>query len=241
VRSAEEAGQLLGAPVLGVIPRLGRAGTTLPVLTQAEQATRPAEEFRGLRTHLLGALRAAGHKSVIITSALPDEGKSTIAANLAVTIARSDRSVWLVDCDLRHPALKDFFPEADSPGLAGLLSGRAVIDGVVRPTAQPHLKCIVSGPAGSNAAELLDTQLMAGLLTSARGLADVILLDSPALLAVADAEILGPYVDGALMVVRAGKADRHALVQARDRLERARVRLVGVVFNDNRGRSRWPG
>jgi capsular exopolysaccharide synthesis family protein len=241
VRSAEEAGQLLGAPVLGVIPRLGRAGTTLPVLTQAEQATRPAEEFRGLRTHLLGALRGAGHKSVIITSALPDEGKSSIAANLAVTIARSDRSVWLVDCDLRHPALKDFFPEADSPGLAGLLNGRAVIDGVVRPTAQPHLKCIVSGPAGSNAAELLDTQLMAGLLTSARGLADVILLDSPALLAVADAEILGPYVDGALMVVRAGKADRHALVQARDRLERARVRLVGVVFNDTRGRSRWRG
>jgi capsular exopolysaccharide synthesis family protein len=241
VRSAEEASQLLGAPVLGVIPRLGRAGKTLPLLTQAKQAPGPTEDFRGLRTHILGALRAAGHKCLLITSALPDEGKSTVVANLAVAIAQSDRSVWLVDCDLRHPALKDLFPEADSPGLAGLLSGQAVIEDLVRPTAHPRLNCIVSGPAVSNAAELLDTQLMAGLLTSARGLADVILLDSPALLTVADAEVLGLYVDGAVMVVRAGRADRRALVQARERLERARVRLAGVVFNDNRGRSPWSG
>jgi len=241
VRSAEEAGQLLGAPVLGVIPRLGRAGKALPLVPQTQQTSDAAEAFRGLRARVLGVMRAAGHKCLLITSALPDEGRSTVAANLAVAIARSDRSVWLMDCDLRHPALKDLFPEADSPGLAGLLSGQAVIDNVVQPTVQPHLKCIVSGPAVSTAAELLDTQLMAGLVTSARGLADVIVLDSPALLSVADAEVLGLYVDGAVMVVRAGRADRHAIVEARERLEQARVRLVGVVFNDSRDRLLGPG
>lgn len=233
VRSAQEASQLLGAPVLGVIPRLRRGRTTLPVLIQRYQDPGAAEDFRGLRTRVLRAMRAAGHKCLLLTSATPDEGKSTVAANLAVAIAQSDRPVWLLDCDLRLPALKVLFPEAESSGLSALLSGRAALRGIVRPTAQPHLDCIVGGPGVPNAAELLDTQLMAGLLNSARGEAEVVLLDTPALLSVADAEVLGPYTDGALLVVRAGRTDRTALVHARQRLDQAGVRLIGIVYNNS--------
>ncbi len=241
VRSGEEASRFLDAPVLGVIRSLpvghGSAAGTLPLMVPSEQTSGVAEEFRGLRTHLLAAMRTGRHKCLLVTSALPSEGKSTIAANLGAAIAQSGRSVWLMDCNLRHPALRAFFPEADSPGLSTLLAGHAVVEDIVRHTSQPRLDCIVSGPTVSSPAELIDTQLMAGLVTAARGSADVILLDGPALLPVADAEVLGLYVDGAIVVVRAGRTDRQSLIHTRERLRRAGVAVMGVVLNDRRDHS----
>jgi capsular exopolysaccharide synthesis family protein len=192
---------------------------------------RVAEAYRTLRTHVLFSIPDVERKRLVVTSALPQEGKSTVVANLALAIARADRKVWLVDGDLRRSTLRRWFPEAGSPGLARLLAGQASVDDVVRPTTEPNLWYVDSGPTMPNSGELLGAHRMALLTEQARTRADVVLFDSPPLLPVADAEVTATQVDGVLMVVRVGETNRRALAQARRRLERVGAKIVGAVLN----------
>ena len=251
VKSAEEIERVLGAPVLGAIPMESRArppaagergtkehGTqkeeaaVLPLSAATDQRSSAAEAYRGLRTHVLFSMPDVEHKRLLVTSAFPREGKSTIAANLAVAIARTDRRVWIIDSDMRRPALWRWFESAGSPGLAGLLAGQADVDSVVRPTVEPNLWYVESGPNAPNPAELLGSQRMARLMERARTEADVVLMDSPPILPVTDAEVIAAQaVDGVLLVVKAGQTSRRALVLVRKRLERVGAKLVGAVLN----------
>lgn len=154
-----------------------------------------------------------------------------VAANLAISAAQTDRHVWLLDCSLRSPGLDRFFPEAHSPGLSACLAGRAALDDVVRPTRQPRLACVVSGPRVPDAAELLDTQLLTGVLDQARERADVVLLDCPATGSVTDAEVVGLRADAAVFVIQLNSTDRLALARARQRLTGLGIRVLGVVVN----------
>ena len=246
VRSPSDIEAVLGAPVLGVIPvipaaphRKSGAEASLMLVTLFEQGSGLAEAFRVVRTHLLGAVRDVQSVRVLFTSALPREGKSTVVANLALAVAQTDRRVWLIDGNLRHPALHQLFPQAQSRGLSGLLTGRAEIDDVVRPTVHPRLQCVVSGPAVPDPTELLDTKRMAQFIDQARDRADVIFIDTPPVLPVADAEVLGCHADGAIIVVLAEKTDRRALAQARQRLERSGVQIIGAILNQCDSRSPW--
>ncbi len=239
VHSSEEVERVLGAPVLGTAPMLpardGKRGwrrNPPPLISQFGWGSVPAETFRVLRTHVLASMPRAGSKCLLITSALPREGKSTVAANLAITLAQTGCHVLLVDCDLRRPAIGSLFPEAQSQGLSALLAGQVTVDRVVRPTAQPHLSCVTSGSAVPNPAELLDANTMAQFITEARAQADVIVLDSPAVLPVTDAQLLGGHADAVLVVVRMGQTERRALVALRQRLERVGMRVLGVVLNN---------
>lgn len=246
VKSAKDVERLLGAPILSTIPVLksgrGRDGRDPPPLVvpldQTSRGAEAFEAFRTLRTHVLGAIGKAQYKCLLITSARRHEGKSTIAANLAIAVAQTDRQVLLVDCDLRRPALSRLFPGADSPGLSGVLAGRTDVSDAVRSTPYTNLKCVVSGPAVHNPSELLDTKRMSAFVAQIRDQADLILLDSPAVLPVADAEVAGLQADGAIVVVRVGKTARRALAEVRDRLDRAGVRVIGAVLNYSRDRSR---
>jgi capsular exopolysaccharide synthesis family protein len=241
VRSAKDVEEALGAPVLGAIPLVDvrrdrkkgrRRGSAPPLpLAQMDRSSALSEACRTLRTHVLSALPGSRHNCLLVTSALPDEGKSTVAVNLALALAHADRHVWLVDCDLRRSRLSQLFPEAESPGLAAFLTGDAVAAGVVRPTSHPGLSFVASGPTASNAAELLDSPRLARFIEEARTGADVVLLDSPAVMPATDAEEIGRRVDGVLLVVRAGKTDRSALVEVRHRMERVGARIVGAVLN----------
>ena len=244
VRSAEDAERLLGAPVLGSIPILAPNGPkgarqkgTPPRLQDSDRTSNAAEAFRVLRTHILSGMRDARSKCLLVTSAQPREGKSTVTANLAISLAQTNRRVWLVDCDLRHPTVNRTFPEADSRGLSALLAGRAAVDSVLRPTTQANLECVVSGPTVPDPAELLGSKSMVQFVAQARDKADVILLDSPAVLTVIDAEVIGSQADGAVLVAQVGKTDRRDLAQTRQRLGQAGVRVIGVVLNYDRGRS----
>jgi capsular exopolysaccharide synthesis family protein len=190
------------------------------------------EVFHILRTHTLHAMREAKAKNLLITSAMPGEGKSTIAANLAFAVAQTDRRVWLVDCDLRHPMFASLFPEARSGGLPALLTGHAAIGDIVRATRQPHLECVVGGSEARDPSELLDTQLMTQFLHQARESADVVILDCPALLAAVDAEVIALQADAVVIVVQLGKTDRHALARSRQSLERLGVHVIGAVLNE---------
>ena len=252
VKSAEEVERVLGAPVLGAIPIVGGAPSpgvretgaktdgpqhkeetaVLPLLAASDRRSPTAEAYRALRTHVLFSIPDVERKRLLVTSALPREGKSTISANLAAAIARTDRRVWLVDGDLRRPALGRWFGEADSPGLAALLAGQAEVDSVVRPAGEPNLWYLGSGPIAPNPAELLGSQRMARLMERARTDADVVLVDSPPMLPVTDAEVLAAQaVDGVILVVRAGSTSRRALAYVRKRLERVGAKLVGAVLN----------
>ena len=240
VRSAKDVEQVLGAPVLGVIPLAdrrrdgarSRRGTKLALpLALMDHPSSLTEAYRALRSHFLSALPDAKHNCFLVTSALPNEGKTTVAANLAVALAQTDRQVWLIDCDLRHSTLSGLFPGAESPGLAALLAGHAKPVDVVRPTDQPHLWFVATGPTAANAAELLVTHRLARFMEEARGSADVVLIDSPAILPATDAEEIGGRADGVLVVVRAGKTDRRALAEVRQRLERVGAHVIGAVLN----------
>ncbi len=240
MRSAKDVEEALGAPVLGVLPLVARrrdgrkrrrgGAASLP-LAQVDRPSALTEACRTLRTHVLSALPDSKRNCLLVTSALPDEGKSTVVVNLALALAHGDRHVWLLDCDLRRSSLGRLFPEAESPGLAALLAGSAKPRDVVRPTDHPNLSFVASGPTASDAAELLGTHLLTQFLEEARTGADVVLLDSPAVVPATDAEEIADRADGVLLVVRAGKTDRRTLGEVRQRLEHVGARIVGAVLN----------
>jgi capsular exopolysaccharide synthesis family protein len=237
VKSAEEVERLMRAPVLGGLPvmdrrevRNRRHGTAAPRLIGLDGASSAAEALRLLRTHVLLASSASA-RCLLVTSALPREGKSTIAANLALAIARATRHVWLVNGDLRHPTLGTVFLRSPSPGLEHFLTSDADAADVMGPTFEPYLAYTDSGVPVDNAAELWTGPRGGRLIADGRRRADIVLIDSPPLLTVTDAELIGRQADGCLLVVRLGATTRRALMQVRQRLDRAGIAVIGVVLN----------
>jgi polysaccharide biosynthesis transport protein len=247
VKSAGDVERVLGAPVLGTIPRLSSKGLKAadtnrrpPPLVQLDGTSSAAEAFHTLRTHLLRALQGMGAKCLVVTSALPGEGKSTVASNLAIAMTQTERLVWLIEGNLRTPVLGRIFHESDSPGMSALLAGRTPMENAIRLTAFPRLCCVVSGPPVADPAALLETEHMTRFVEHARGQADIILLDSPAVLSVIDAEVAALRADGAMLVVQTGRTTRRALAEARLHFARAGVRVVGAVLNRGRAQHlRW--
>ena len=234
VKSIREVERLLGVPVLGSVSALPVGEASSDARAQTPALSLVPAAFRVLRTHALQAMREANAKSLLVTSAMPGEGKSTIAANLALAVAQTDRRVWLVDCDLRRPVLNRLFSEARSEGLSSFLTGRATIEDIVRRTRHLRLDCVVAGSEVPDPTELLDTQRMTQFLHQARDSADVVILDGGALLAAADAEVIGLQADAVTVVVQLGKTDRRALARSRQDLARLGVHVIGVVLNEGK-------
>jgi len=138
---------------------------------------------------------------VLVTSAEAGEGKSTTTANLGISLAQIDRSVLLLDADLRRPTLHTLLRVPSSPGLSSYLSGTAMLEAVVTKTSIPNLSLIACGPIPPNPAELLSSRRMRDLLQTVGGQYDMVFLDSPPVLAASDATTLAPVVDGVLLVV----------------------------------------
>ena len=238
VRSDDDVARILDVPVVGSIPLMGnghvgrdgqRRGAVHPVLADLDHPSAVAEAFRGLRTHVVCTLPDVEPKILLITSPTPQEGTSTVAANLALALARADRRVWLVDADLRRSALGRLFPDAAAAGLTEFLAGRAKVEHIGH-RAHDSLWVVASGDAVPNPTELLAGRRLRELVSAARAEADIVLFDSPPVLAVTDAEIVGRQVDGVLLVVKVGQTGRRALAEARQRLEHAGARIVGAVL-----------
>jgi len=194
-----------------------------------------SEAFRLLRSSLKWTQRDASAKTLLISSALSEEGKTTTSANLAVVCALEGKRVLLIDCDLRRPRLHKVFRVPQSPGVAQVL--RAGLDPAtaVRDTSFPGLSFLPAGRHTDETTDLIGSERMRALLAMLSENFDVIIIDSPPVLGVADAVALGPLVDGVLMVVGAGTTDRHAVEQALGQLAGAGARVVGAVLNDSRG------
>jgi capsular exopolysaccharide synthesis family protein len=176
---------------------------------------------------------------MIVTSALPGEGKTVSVANLAVTLAQSGKTVLVVDADLRKPRQHRIFNVKNTFGLTSYLTDSIEFRKIVKTTAVPNLCLINSGPVPPNPAELLGSDKMAGFVEMLRDKCDYMLFDMPPMLEISDALILGPRVDGMILVVHGDKTSREALKKAREKLDLLKVKTLGVIINnvniDHRG------
>lgn len=267
LRGVRTRGQVLaatGLPVLGVIPRrdvpenavvratkrvTGRGiaavdaapgRTRRPLLTLPGGWNPALEAYRTLRTNLmLGAREGAPH-SVIVTSALPGEGKTATAANLAALYAWEGRRVVLVDADLRRGALGAAFGGGRGPGLVDVLMGRSALTDAVRPvypaagdgTALPSFDLMPTGAPTASPAELLGNPSMSAVLGALRERYDVVIVDTPPLGIVTDAAVLGAQVDGAILVARSGVTPSELLTRTAEQLRAVSARVLGAVLTD---------
>lgn len=190
-----------------------------------------AEAYRVLRTNLHYANPDNPLRRVMITSAGAGEGKSTTAGNLAVCLAQAERSVLLVDADLRRPVLHSIFKQPSTPGLSSYLAGDALPEAVVVKTSIPNLSLVPCGPTPPNPSELLGSRRMNDFLQTMSERFDIVVLDTPPVLAVSDACVLVPAVDGVLLVVGSGVVVRPALKRAKEQLASVHARILGAVVN----------
>lgn len=227
----------MGASTLGAIAVIEGETPEQKLVTALHPKSPTAEMYRILRTNLQFSALDNPPRTLMTTSPNPGEGKSTTLANLGVVMAQQGQRVVLVDTDLRKPTLHRFFGLPNSVGLTtALLQGTPVADGFVQPTRIENLQVLTSGPLPPNPAELIGSERFKALLEDLKRHADVVLLDSPPVLAVTDAAILARQVDGVLMVVEAGGTRRPLAANAKDALEKVGAKVLGVALNRLRPR-----
>jgi capsular exopolysaccharide synthesis family protein len=243
ISSPEQAELMACAPVLCVVPRLqpNELRENNKSLLESDckrpfSLVRPnspfAESFRTLRTSLLLSAAEKPPKVLVITSATPGDGKTTIAANIAIALAQNGRRVLLVDADMRSSGLHKQLALDNPNGLSEFLAGMSdQLPAAISTTELPSLFVISAGKRSPTPAELLGSDQMRNLLQQWRGEYDHIVFDTPPALMVSDAAILASMSDGILLVVSNRKTDRQALVRTRNMLARGATRVIGIVFN----------
>jgi len=234
IKSVKDIEALLGYSPIAVIPRIaGRKRDPIyRLVTILMPLSSAAEAFRSLRTNLAFSSVDAPIKSMVVTSGVGDEGKSTIAANLAVVLAQEGHTVLLVDADLRRPSLHEMFRLEQSSGLTSLLNFADVkIDRVAHRTEVIGLRVITSGLTPPNPVELLGSHRMETVMADLLAAADIVILDTPPTGPVSDAAILSRLVDGVLLVAASRRTRTATLQHAADAVTRASARIIGVVLN----------
>ncbi|RLC84885.1 MAG: capsular biosynthesis protein [Chloroflexi bacterium] len=203
------------------------------LITLTDPRSPAAEAYRTLRTNLTFAALDKPIETLIVTSAAPGEGKSTVLANLAVTMAQGERRTILVDADLRRPGLHEIFGVANDRGLTTMIVGEAAMDDPpLLDVGVDNLWLVPSGPIPPNPADILGSRRMEEVIAALKSRADIVLFDAPPIIAVTDAAVLGTKVDGVLLIVCAGRTRREHAQRARELLERVHVRIVGAVLNN---------
>jgi capsular exopolysaccharide synthesis family protein len=250
IKDAKEVESVLRVPTIGLVPSQGslegrRArrrrrlaeedGDSGPfaLVAHAETESALAETFRNLRTSILYSAPDHPPKTLVVTSLQPEDGKTSIASNLAITLAQLGAGeVLLVDGDMRRPNLHELFDVPQAPGLSTFLTGQAELTAVLKPTRIPNLYVIPSGRSPLNPAELLaSARLRQALDVLGERFAHVV-FDSPPLIGVSDALILAPRLEGAILVLRQGRASRDAAQRGIHLLRSVRARVLGVILND---------
>lgn len=194
-----------------------------------------AEAYHSLRTNLEFSSPDKPLRSMVVTSAGSDEGKSTTLANLAVTMAQAGKKVILVDCDLRRPSQHQIFHAVNNTGLTDLVRDESMLaNPPLQDTPVANLKLLTSGQLPPNPSELLGSRRMDEIIAALLTRADVLLFDAPPIIAVTDAALLSAKVDGVLLIVSAGKTKREHARKARELLEKVNARLIGTVLNNVR-------
>lgn len=206
------------------------------VLTDSTLRTHFAEAYRALRANIRFSSVDSPVKTILVTSAWPNEGKTTTVVNLGIILAQAGPRVTIVDADFRRPSLHRVFghiPNGKGPpaGLSNLIVGTAQLHDVLSPTGLARVSVVPAGTVPPNPNELLSSQRMRVVLAELSEQADFVLIDSPPCLLYSDAFILAPLTDGVLYIVRSGSHDREGQRRVQRQMQQARARMLGVVFN----------
>ena len=249
VRSLEEVSTVSTLPALGTIPlqlanddafrkrTLTISGDVEPsglltLITYERPKSEAAEAYRALRTSILLSSFGAPPKVILVTSAMPQEGKTTISANSALVLAQRGSRVLLVDADLRRPGIHRLFGLTPREGLSSVISGSGKIENAILPCPEvPSLWILPAGPIPPQPTELLGSAVMRELIARWRNEFDHIVIDTPPCLAVTDAVLLSPEADRVILVARSGQTTRPALRRACDLLLQVNARVMGIVLN----------
>jgi succinoglycan biosynthesis transport protein ExoP len=234
--------QFLGTPVLGLVPIIGAAPGAESIQVGDNLRERDlgvfldpksvaAECCRSIRTNILFMSPDRPLKIMVVTSPSPQEGKTTTAINLGVTMAEAGGRVLIVDTDMRRPRLHRSFGVPNQVGISSVIVGKATLEEAIKRTDVPNLDVLTCGPVPPNPSELLHTSRFGVVLADCAKLYDRIILDSPPTSAVTDPAVLGNLADGVVLVIKAGETTREAAMHARRQLATAKARLFGVVVN----------
>jgi polysaccharide biosynthesis transport protein len=241
VHNIQEIEGVMDMPSLAIIPRAKRSSAeqaaamstaqrNINVLTQPKSQF--TESFRSLRTSLL--LAAAGNppKFILFTSATPSEGKTTVASNLACILSQGEARVLLIDADLRRPNVHHRFGLIGKLGLTTVLAGSSTLEEAIQHLPEmPNLDILPSGPIPPFPSEMLSSEAMMALMERLRQTYTHVVIDSPPILSVTDAAVLGRVVDAAVLVIRHGKSNKNVMRRARDLLVRSGAPMAGIVLN----------
>ncbi|MFR9239373.1 MAG: CpsD/CapB family tyrosine-protein kinase [Clostridium baratii] len=189
-----------------------------------------AESYRILRTNIMYSSFDKKIKRILVTSSEPGEGKSTTSGNLALAFAQDEKKVILIDCDLRKPSLHKKFRISNNRGLSDVIIDRDKLNKCIQKRTE-YLDILTAGKIPPNPSEMLGSQAMSSLLNELSNVYDVIILDSPPVLAVTDAQILSTKVDGTVLVVRAEKTKKDTVIAAKGVLDKVNANILGTVLN----------
>jgi capsular exopolysaccharide synthesis family protein len=240
IRTVAQIESISGLPSLALIPRIRRTPADLTAQTTVQRnlgvignpMSQFAEAFRALRTSLLLSVAGGEPNVILLTSATPTEGKTTVAMNLACVLAQRDVRVLLIDADLRRPTVHHRFSINGKVGLSSVLTGSATLEQAVQRVPEvPKLDILASGPVPPFPTEMLSSEVMHQLIQHCRGIYTHVVLDSPPLLSITDSVVLAREADAIVLVVRQGRSNKHAVRRARDLLLRAGTRIAGTVLN----------
>jgi len=234
VRTPRDLSRHVGLPVLSSIPNIDDEEMEIGRVEMASiEAPHSiiAETFRQLRTNLFFSAPVEHQGVILITSNGADDGKTTVAVNLAAAVAMSGRRVLLVDANFRRPALKRLFPVIKETGLSNVLIGQSKLSDVIVASEVPGLDLVGSGPTPPNPAELLGSGYLRDLIADARSRYDQVIFDGPPALLVSDALVLAGAVDGVVLVCRFRNTSRGALIRAKAQLDAINARVLGAVLN----------
>jgi len=250
VRTPDQAESISGLPILGVIPLQSSFGavTTIgkayllkkaprndvsprPLISYLEPQSETAEAYRALRTSILLSSPSHPPRSILVTSSVPQDGKTMTCINIAIVLAQQGKRILLVDADMRRPHIHRAFSLKNQVGLSNILTGSANGNDAIQVTVQPSLFVIPAGPIPPHPAELLSSPLMQNLLRKWRDDYDHVIVDSPPVISVTDPVLLSVQTDAVLLIIRSGQTTAAHVRRARNLLQSVNAGLLGVVVN----------
>ena len=231
IKTPDELREVWDIQQLGAIPHYGKKGTKR-LITDLPAHAPVAEAFRTVRNSIAYATLDKPPRYIAVSSGVPEEGKSTVSMNLAISMARDGKRVVLVDCDLRRPSQHRFFPHtANHVGVTNVLLGESKLEDAYQEMPVPGFRLLAAGTLPRDPGSLVESLKMRQLLMDVARTCDIVIVDTPPVMVVNDAVVLGRQVDEFVLVVEAGKASRKVLRDVRNRMEGAGLLPVGLVFN----------